>query len=133
MDEHPPCGSRDDPATIVFRSTWDGVADLNVTAPTVAVSSVSTRKLHHPKGTYRLRVVLSLSDAGGGVVSYRLEVVDPRKPLNLLGWTKGETTATSVTTVRVHPAKTTRMLQLKIAAKTPSGTTPRSQRRSRLR
>jgi hypothetical protein len=109
-------GSRDDPATIVFRSTWDGVADFDATAPTVAVSSVSTRKLRRPKGTYRLRVVLSLSDAEGGVVSYRLEVVDPRKPRNLLGWTKGETTATSVATVRVHPAKTTRVLQLKIAA-----------------
>jgi hypothetical protein len=108
-------GRPDDPATIVFRSTWDGVADFDVTAPTVGVSSVSTRKLRRPKGTYRLRVVLALSDAEG-VVSYRLEVVDPRKPLNLLGWKKGETTATAVATVRVHPPKTTRNLQLKIAA-----------------
>ena len=106
----------DDPATIVFRSTWDGVADFDVTAPTVGVSSVGARKLRRPKGTYRLRVVLSLSDPEGGVVSYRLEVVDPRKPLNLLGWKKGETTATSIAAVRVHPAKTTRTLQLKIVA-----------------
>jgi hypothetical protein len=109
-------GRPDDPATIVFRSTWDGVADFDVTAPTVAVSGVAVRKLRRPKGTYRLRVVLSLSDAEGGVVSYRLEVVDPRKPLNLLGWKKGETAATSIATVRVHPTKTTRILQLKIAA-----------------
>jgi len=109
-------GRPDDPATIVFRSTWDGVADFDVTAPTVGVSSVGARKLRRPKGTYRLRVVLSLSDAEGGVVSYRLEVVDPRKPLNLLGWKKGETTATSIAAVRVHPAKTTRTLQLKIVA-----------------
>ena len=109
-------GRPDDPATIVFRSTWDGVADFDVTAPTVGVSSAGARKLRRPKGTYRLRVVLSLSDAEGGVVSYRLEVFDPRKPLNLLGWKKGETTATSVAMVRVHPAKTTRFLQLKIAA-----------------
>ena len=106
-------GRPDNPATIVFRSTWDGVADFDVTAPTVGVSSVGVRKLRRPKGTYRLRVVL---DAEGGVVSYRLEVVDPRKPLNLLAWKKGETTATSVATVRVHPAKTTRVLQLNIAA-----------------
>jgi hypothetical protein len=109
-------GRPDDPATIVFRSTWDGVADFDVTAPTVGVSSVGVRKLRRPKGTYRLRVVLALSDAEGGGVSYRLEVVDPRKPLNLLGWKKGEATATSVATVRIHPAKTTRVLQLKIAA-----------------
>jgi hypothetical protein len=109
-------GRLDDPATIVFRSTWDGVADFDVTAPTVGVSSVGVRKLRRPKGTYTLRVVLALSDAEGGVVWYRLEVVDPRKPLNLLGWKKGETTATSVATVRVRPAKTTRNLQLDITA-----------------
>jgi hypothetical protein len=109
-------GRPDDPATIVFRSTWDGVADFDVTAPTVGVSSVGVRKLRRPKGTYTLRVALSLSDAEGGVVSFRLEVVDPRKPLNLLGWKKGETAATSIATVRVHPTKTTRILQLKIAA-----------------
>jgi hypothetical protein len=109
-------GRPDDPATIVFRSAWDGVADFDVTAPTIGVSSASARKLRRPKGTYKLRAVLSLSDAEGGVVSYRLEIVDPRKPLNLLGWKKGETTATSVATVRVHPAKTTRVLQLNIAA-----------------
>jgi hypothetical protein len=109
-------GRPDDPATIVFRSTWDGVVDFDVTAPTVGVSSVGARKLRRPKGTYRVRVVLSLSDAEGGVVSYRLEVVDPRRPLNLLAWKRGETTATSVAALRVHPAKTTRILQLKIAA-----------------
>ncbi len=109
-------GRSDNPASIVFRSTWDGVADFDVTAPAVGVSSVSARKLRRPKGTYRLRVVLSLSDAEGGVVSYRLEVTDPRKPLNLLAWKKGETTATSIATLQVHPAKTTRVLQLKIAA-----------------
>jgi hypothetical protein len=109
-------GRPDDPASIVFRSTWDGVADFDITAPTAGVSSVSARKLRRPKGTYTLRVVLSLSDAEGGVVSYRLEVTDPRKPLNLLAWKKGETTATSIATLRVHPAKTTRILLLKIAA-----------------
>jgi hypothetical protein len=49
-------------------------------------------------------------------VSYRLEVTDPRKPLNLLAWKKGETAATSIATLHVHPAKTIRILQLKIAA-----------------
>jgi hypothetical protein len=126
-------GRPDDPATIVFRSTWDGVVDFDVTAPTVGVTSVGVRKLRRPKGTYRLRVVLALSDAEGGVVSYRLEVVDPRKPLNLLGWKKGETTATSVATVRVHPAKTTRILQLKIAANDAVGNDATFTRTVRLR
>jgi hypothetical protein len=126
-------GRPDDPATIVFRSTWDGVVDFDVTAPTVGVSSVGVRKLRRPKGTYRLRVVLALSDAEGGVVSYRLEVVDPRKPLNLLGWKKGETTATSVATVRIHPAKTTRVLQLKIAANDAVGNAATFTRTVRLR
>jgi hypothetical protein len=126
-------GRPDDPATIVFRSTWDGVVDFDVTAPTVGVTSVGVRKLRRPKGTYRLRVVLALSDAEGGVVSYRLEVVDPRKPLNLLGWKKGETTATSVATVRIHPAKTTRALQLKIAANDAVGNDTTFTRTVRLR
>jgi len=109
-------GRPDDPASITFRSTWDGVADFDATAPTIGVSSVTVRRLLRPKGAYRLRVVLSLSDAEGGAVSYRLEVVDPRKPFNLLAWTKGETTTTSIAMLRVRPAKSIRILQLKIAA-----------------
>jgi hypothetical protein len=109
-------GRPDNPASITFRSTWDGIADFDASAPTIGVTSVSARKLRRPKGAYRLRVALSLSDAEGGVVSYRLEVVDPRKPLNLLAWKKGQATTTSIATLRVRPSKSTRSLQVKIDA-----------------
>jgi hypothetical protein len=110
-------GRPDDPASITFRSTWDGVADLDTSPPTIAVSSSSARKLRRPKGAYTLRVVLSFGDAGGSTVSYRLVVVDPRKPLNWLATKSGETaTGAATSTLRVRPVKNTRILQLKVVA-----------------
>jgi len=110
-------GRLDDPATITFRSTWDGVADFDVSPPTVGVSSSSARKLSRPKGAYTLRVVLSLSDGEGNLVVYSLQVVDPRKPVKVLAYKVGQTrTGSATSTVRLKPAKRTRILQLKIDA-----------------
>jgi hypothetical protein len=111
-------GRPDNPASIVFRSTWDGVADFDVSPPTIGVSSSSARKLSRPKGAYALRLVVVLSDAGGGDrFSYILKVADPRKPLNFLAYKTGETTMSKATfALRVRPAKRTRVLRLEIDA-----------------
>jgi hypothetical protein len=109
-------GRPDDPATITFRSTWDGVADFDVAPPTIAVSSSSARKLRRPKGTYALRVVLALTDAGGSdPVSYVLQIVDSRAQRHVLAYKSGNTTSGSAAlSLRVRPAKSTRVLRLAI-------------------
>jgi hypothetical protein len=115
-------GSPDDPASITFRSTWEGVADFDVSPPTIAVSSSKARKLRRPKGAYLLRLVLSLTDAGASRVSYHFTVVDPRKSLGLLASKSGAATAGTVTSVlRVRPTRRTRTLRLKIDASDPVG------------
>ena len=113
-----------DPATITFRSTWKGVADLDAAPPTVAVLTRSAHKLRRPKGTYRLHIVLSLSDKAGNPVSYSLAVIDPRRPNDWLATKSGTTTTGSASfLLRVHPAKRTRALRLKIDAGDPVGNT----------
>ena len=63
-----------------FRSSWEGVAAFDVSPPASAVTSATALKLKRPKGAYAMRVVLSLTDNGGDLVSYLFQVVDPRKP-----------------------------------------------------
>jgi hypothetical protein len=127
-------GRPDDPATITFRSTWDGVADFDVSPPTIGLSSSRVQKLKRPKGTYRLRILLSLSDAGGELVSFRLQVVDTRKPIRVLAYKVGQTTTgTAKSTVQVKPAKQTRILQLKIDANDAVGNEATSVKTIRLR
>ena len=110
-------GRSDDPATITFRSTWEGVADFDVTPPQVGVMSSSVRKLKRPKGAYNIRLALSMTDTGGGLVSYVLQIVDPSKPLNALVFKVGQTTTGTVAgTFRLKPAKTVRTVQVKVDA-----------------
>jgi len=111
-----------DPATITFRSTWKGAAELDATPPMVAVPMRSAQKLRRPKGLYRLRIVLSLSDKAGNPVSYSLAVIDPRRPNDWLA-TKSGTTASGTASfaLRVHPAKRTRTLRIKVDASDPVG------------
>lgn len=107
-------GRPDDPATISFRSTWDGVADFDATSPVIGPPKTTVRKLKRPSGAYTVRVVLSLADNGGGAVTYVLQVADTRKSLVY----KVGTTATgaSAVTFRIRPAKGTRSLRCKIDA-----------------
>ena len=92
------------------------------------------RKLKHPIGAYSLRVVIALSDAGGGPFSYLLQVVDPRKPSNALVYKPGQTTTGAVSsTSRIRPAKRTRVLQLKITASDAVGNEPAFTKALRLR
>lgn len=109
-------GNPNDPETITFRSTWDGVADFDVAPPTVAIGSVSKHKLRHPRGAYRLRVALSLSDAGGGPVSYTLHVLNPKKPTVTYAYKTGQATGTVTSKFRIKVPKTRRVVELKIDA-----------------
>ena len=94
-----------------------GVADLDVTPPQVGVVRSSVRKLKRPKGAYNIRLALSMTDMGGDLVSYVLQIVDPRKPLSALVYKVGQTTTGTVArTFRLKPAKTVKTVQLEIDA-----------------
>lgn len=113
-----------DPSTITFRSTWTGTADLDATPPTVAVTKRSVQKLRRPKGVYRLRIVVSLTDKGGNAVAYNLAVIDPRRPFDWLATKSGATSSgTASFSLRVRPTKRARILQLKVDASDPVGNT----------
>ena len=117
----PLSGSPDDPESITFRSSWDGVAALDVAAPTITIVSAAAHKLLRPKGTYQLRIAISLAD-GASPTSYTFVAVDPRKPFEPLGLKSGQTSAGSLTAVlRVRPAKRTRALRLRVDASDPFG------------
>lgn len=107
-------GRQDDPATITFRSTWDGVADFDSTPPVIGLPKTRVRKLKRPKGAYTLRVVLSLTDNDGDAVTYVLQVADTRKSLI---YKVGKTaTGTLTVTFRIRPTKGTRSLRCEIDA-----------------
>jgi len=117
-------GNPTDPATITFRSTWKGVADLDAAPPTVAAQKRSAQKLRRPKGAYRVRLVLTLNDVAGNAVSYTLAVIDPRRPYDWLATKSGTTSSGSAAfSLRVRPAKRTRILQLKVDAADAVGNT----------
>ena len=108
-------GDPNDPETITFRSTWTGVADLDATPPVTKVTHWQAKKLKRPKRTYSVKLALSLTDNGGGPVSYALQIVDPKKPSTALVFKLGKTTSGSVTkSFRVRVGKSTRRLRLKV-------------------
>jgi hypothetical protein len=107
-------GDITDPATITFRSTWTGFADFDAVPPAIRVTRWHAKKLERPKGAYRVRFLLSLTDNGGGKVSYVLQL---GKPSNPLVFKQGRTASGSVTrTFRVKVGKSTRRVRLKIDA-----------------
>jgi hypothetical protein len=107
-------GNPADPATIRFRSTWQGVADLDDSPPAIAITAARARKLRRPRGAFRLRVGFTLHDQESPI-SYSLVVLDPR---SLREWTRGGATTSGVVSlvVRARPAKRSRVLRLRISA-----------------
>jgi hypothetical protein len=110
-------GQGTDPASITFRSTWDGVAALDVVPPTVTLRTSRVQKRKHPVGVYDVSLALSLTDAGGGSVSYVMQVLDGRKPSNVLVFKTGSTaTGTLASRFRIKVPTQTRSVRLEIQA-----------------
>jgi hypothetical protein len=113
-----------DPATVTFRSTWDGPADFDATPPVVALTRSSVRKLTRPKNTYNVRLALSLIDAGGGPVSFVLQLVDSGHPATTFAYKLGKTASGSLTrTIRIKVPKKTRRIRLGLEASDQLGNT----------
>lgn len=109
-------GTAGDPATITFRSTWNGVADLDAAPPGVAVRSASARKAPLRPHTFDVLLGLSLTDNGGGAISYVLQIVDVRKPSAALVYKLGTAAGTVTLRYRIKPPKTTRAVRIEIDA-----------------
>jgi hypothetical protein len=110
-------GDPNDPATITFRSTWTGVADLDATPPTIGLKAWHAKKLRRPTGAYTVKLALSLTDNGGGPVSYELQLVDAKKPSHSFAFKLGQTGTGSVTrSLRIKVGKRTRQVRLKLKA-----------------
>jgi hypothetical protein len=117
-------GSSDDPAAITFRSTWDGVAGFDATPPNVGISRATPKKLRRSTSTYTIRVVVAVTDNGGGPISYVLQAVDARKPTYVLAYKAGRAPAGTITTTfRVKASRKTRVVQLEVDATDAVGNT----------
>jgi hypothetical protein len=126
-------GHPDDPATIVFRSTWSGFADFDVDPPTVALKAAAVYKLKRPLGTYTVRLALSLTDSGGGGVSYVLQIVDPKKPTRAFVFKLGQTAGDVASTFRIKVPTTMRAVRLKVDASDAVGNPAAFSRTIRLK
>jgi hypothetical protein len=112
-------GDRSDHGSIVFRSTWSGVADLDDEAPAISVSRASAAKLRRPKGSYRIGIAFSANDTPGNVVRYRITI---RGGGSTVGGRAGETASgTASVALRVRPRKGLRRIGLQITASDPLG------------
>jgi hypothetical protein len=110
-------GNPNDPTSITFRSTWDGVADLDVTPPTIAFARATARKLTRSKSTWDIHVGFVLRDNDEDVVSYVLQIVHPRQPSIPLVYKLGQPTTGAVQLrLRLRVAKPTRVLQARLRA-----------------
>jgi hypothetical protein len=109
-------GSPNDPSTITFRSTWDGVAALDINPPVVAITSVSTRRLRRPKNTYVVRVALTIDDATEDPIDYAFEARNPRTPTTPLLTRLGQTTGTVVSRFRAKLPTAPRLLAIRVEA-----------------
>jgi hypothetical protein len=110
-------GNDSDPATIGFRTTWQGVAAMDATPPTIALPHSGTQKLERPAGTVRINLRLSIADGSGDAVSYTVSFADTRNASVELAQKSGQTTTGTVSlAILLKPPKMTRVLQLKIVA-----------------
>lgn len=114
-------GNPQDPATITFRSVWDGATDLDTTGPAVRITGWSARKLPRPAGSFGVRLALALTDSGGPV-SYTLQVVDPKRPARAFAYKLGRTTTGAATlTFRITVPKTIRVVRVEVDAEDAVG------------
>jgi hypothetical protein len=121
----------DDPFALVvpFRATFQGVADADAVAPSLAFTSTSATKLRGAGGWYTIRVALSLrDDVEGNPVAYKLRLKEgPEHPRDRrlfdLDSTEGTTASGSLsTTFRVLPSsKRVRTIQLLLSGSDPVG------------
>jgi hypothetical protein len=126
-------GDPNDFITIDFTSTWAGSIDLDAVPPTLAVTKERIVKAKRPAHAYKLSLALALTDNGGGPVTYRLTLVDPRT-LNILASKSGSSSEGSISRKFVlRPSRKTRSLRLRLDATDAVGNQATLRKTIRLR
>jgi len=105
-------GRPDDPVTIAFRSTWSGFADFDDEPPVLAVASTAARRV--ARGTYVVRVAVTLTDRGGGSVAYVAQLTDPKRPTRAFVYRVGQTIGGLRFTSRIKVPSNLRALRLQL-------------------
>jgi hypothetical protein len=108
-------GNSADWATLTFRSTSTGIADLDDNAPEIALTRASATKLGRPQGAYLLRIGFSARDKNA--VAYRLRVTAAGSPLA----TKSGTAVSGsvLVSLRIKPPTQTRGVRIEIVGTDP--------------
>lgn len=97
-----------------FTSAWNGVADLDDTAPTATFTRATVERLRQPAGSYLVRLAFGAKDnVVGNVVSWRLLVPTGGSVVSRAGKI-GPSGAVSLS-VRVRVSKGARALRLQLA------------------
>jgi hypothetical protein len=111
-------GDLDNPPTIKFRSTWQGVVDLDDAPPTIAFARVTAQKLRRPARTYLLRVAFTAQDAAAGTrVAYTATLL-----VGIASYLRtGTTTGLASLSIRFRAPRRVRTAQIRVRAADPLG------------
>ena len=113
-------GDPSNEASITFRSTWSGVADLDDGAPEIGIAQARAVKLPGRARRYSLRVGLTLrDDVAANPVSYTLRVT--AGALELARRFGTAATPNVPLTLRITPRARVKVVQLQLAAEDPVG------------
>ena len=108
------------PATITFRSSWQGVVDFDDVAPTLVLTRATAAKVL-PRGTYSLKLAFSArDDVADNPVSYRVRVWWSGLPRFIVR--QGETPSGTVSiALRIRPGGSVRKIRIELGATDPVG------------
>jgi len=125
-------GDPADFASVTFRSTSTGIADLDANAPEIKVSRANATKLRRPRGAYTVRANFYARDnVDGNAVTYRVAVTSAGVEL---ARKTGKTTSGRVSVaLRIRPPARSRTVRLEIDLSDPLGNQRRFTRSLRLR
>jgi hypothetical protein len=111
-------GDPADFASVTFRSTSTGIADLDAVPPELVSSRASATKLRRPRGAYTVRANLSVRDnVDGNAISYRVVVSSAGVELARKAGTT--TSGAASVALRIRPPTRARTLRLDIRLADP--------------
>jgi hypothetical protein len=115
--------------TIVYRTQWQGVVDLDAAPPTIASFSASARKVRAPLRTYQLRIAINADDPATPVM-FAVAITAGRTPV---AFKRTSTVSGSANiAVAVRPPRSARSLRIALSATDAVGNTSSSSRTVKL-
>lgn len=112
-------GDPSNPTSVEYRSTWQGVADLDDSGPTIAVSRARAKKLRRPARTYTVTVAFTARDeTAGNRVSFVATAQVGSATFSRAG---ANSTGSAAVSFRFRAPKTARAVRIRIRATDPVG------------